>query len=157
MRLPLAAIVLLTGCAHDPSATFTVITPDPTHEARNWPQEHRAELERYSDQAYVRWMTCTPRLRPRGQRRFTWERREDDPGATKSQGTVLGTRILLPLSYWLVLPSADRYSWIAHEMGHTWGIADLDTGADPALMSKTHGAPDVTPRDCFELCRLGWC
>jgi hypothetical protein len=97
-------------------------------------------------------------MRPNGARRFTYERRTFDPGPELAQATVEGTRVQFPLSRWIWLRNAaDRYEWVAHEMGHTWGIADLDTGTDPAVMSTTRNALDVTPRDCFELCRLGWC
>lgn len=164
--LLLGLATLQAGCAHDPSATFTIVTADSRQPDRAWPAEHVVELDRYSSQALARWSTCTRRMRRGGERRFTWERVPEarDPDLallparpTRAQGTVQGTRGILPLSYWLWLTPEARYSWVAHEMGHTWGILDLDTGLDRALMSKTASAPDVTARDCLELCRLGWC
>lgn len=150
----LAALVpaaLTTGCRPDPSSSYAVLP--------SWPAEHRAELEAYVKTSYAAWMTCTSRLKPippsAGQadsRRFTLERKLPEDG----YADVVGTRIRLPLSGWLRSPER-RLPITTHEMGHTWGIEDVDTGAEPAIMSKTTPSNTLTARDCAELCKLWWC
>lgn len=158
----------LCACRPDPSSSHRIVeSPSGGFAAEQvWPAEHRAELRRDLDQGYARWMTCSSSLRPNGPRNFTWERvpAKDDPDLLRlpaapkqAQGTVRGTRGILPLSYWLWLTPDARYSWIAHEEGHTFGIGDLDTGTDPAIMSYTASSPDVTARDCLEFCKIWKC
>ena len=152
-RWPLALGSLLVACRPDPSSSF-VVPPTWPAESRivAWPAEHRAELESYVQTSYAAWMTCTSRLKPDGARRFTFERKLPEDG----YADVVGTRIRLPLSGWLRSPER-RLPITSHEMGHAWGILDVDTGAEPALMSKTTPSNVLTPRDCAELCKLWWC
>ena len=146
----------MTACHADPSTTFTVPPAWPAQsQIVAWPAQHRAELEAHIATSYAAWMTCTTRLKlvpSSAGRRFTFERKLPEDG----YADVVGTRIRLPLSGWLRSPER-RQPITAHEMGHGWGILDVDTGADPALMSKTTPSNVITARDCMEMCKIWWC
>lgn len=107
-------------------------------------------------QAFGVWRQCYPGLRlvDQGGNPIHVVRKLPEDG----YADVQGTRVRIPLSPYL-RPDVRwrRVPLLAHEDGHRLGIADLDTGDRPALMSKTASALTVTDVDCREFCRIWGC
>lgn len=141
MRRAVALALALAGCKPDPSLTLHPHTA------------FGAELPGEASEAYARWTVCAHRLSPRGARHVSIEPKVPEDGFA----TVVGSRVLYPLNDYRATPRERHVGLLAHELGHVWGILDLDTGKEPALMSRTTSSQVPTPLDCAAFCSLWRC